>query len=119
MKSPCTALSRRRLLASAGLLSFARALSAQNAGDAVAKPAHSGPVIRIGNIGCGGRGTFVSDIIKENPGFKLVAAADYFEDRVNKFGEAHGIAADMRFTGLDGYKKMLEHVDAIAIHSPP
>lgn len=119
MSSTSSAFSRRRLLASSGLLSFARLLSAQDAGDKLAKPVHAGPVIRIGNIGCGGRGTFVSDIIRENPGFKLVAAADYFEDRVNKFSDAHGIAADMRFTGLDGYKKMLEHVDAIAIHSPP
>lgn len=75
--------------------------------------------LRIGNIGCGGRGTFVSDIIKDNPGLQLVAAADYFEDRVNKFADKHQLAADKRFTGLDGYKRMLEHVDAIAIHSPP
>ncbi|MCB1209688.1 MAG: Gfo/Idh/MocA family oxidoreductase [Verrucomicrobiales bacterium] len=119
MNIPSSALSRRRLLASTGLLSFARALSAQNATETAPQVAHAGPVIRIGNIGCGGRGTFVSEIIRENPGFKIVAAADYFEDRVAKFGEAHGIAADLLFTGLDGYKKMLEHVDAIAIHSPP
>lgn len=77
--------------------------------------------IRIGNIGCGGRGTFVCGIIKENAGLQLTAAADYFEDRVNKFGDAFAVPAANRFTGLDGFQKMLasSEVDAVAIHSPP
>jgi myo-inositol 2-dehydrogenase/D-chiro-inositol 1-dehydrogenase len=75
--------------------------------------------LRIGNIGCGGRGTFVAGIIQENKGCQLVAAADYFQDRVHTYGEKFSVPADKRFIGLDGYKKMLEHVDAIAIHSPP
>lgn len=100
---------RRHFLTTAGFTALATATRAQSA----AKP------IRIGNIGCGGRGAFVSDIIKENPGFHLAAACDYFEDRVKTFGDKFGIAADKQFSGLDGYKKMLEHVDAVAIHSPP
>lgn len=100
---------RRHFLTTASLTALATATHAQSG----AKP------IRIGNIGCGGRGTFVSDIIKENTGFHLAAACDYFEDRVKTFGEKFGIAADKQFSGLDGYKRMLEHVDAIAIHSPP
>lgn len=102
-------MTRRHLLTIAGSASLASRAQAQPAGK----------LIRIGNIGCGGRGSFVSEILKENPNLQLVAAADYFEDRVNTFGEKFGIAADRRFSGLDGYKKMLEHVDAIAIHSPP
>lgn len=110
-------MNRRTFLQASGLATLVNQIaSAQTA--APAAP-YTGPVFKIGNIGCGGRGTFVTSIIKENPGFQLVAAADYFEDRVNKYGDANNIAAGKRFTGLDGYKKMLEHVDAVAIHSPP
>lgn len=112
-------MNRRSFFHSTGLLALAGQLTAQAASDAPKPVSHQGPKIKIGNIGCGGRGNFVTGILKENPGFELVAAADYFEDRVNKYADSHGIAADRRFSGLDGYKKMLEHVDAIAIHSPP
>ena len=103
-------MNRRSFLHSTGLLALSGPLAAQTS---------AADTIRIGNIGCGGRGTFVSGIIKENPGFQITAAADYFEDRVTKFGDAFGVPPEKRFTGLDGYKKMLEGVDAVAIHSPP
>lgn len=111
-------MNRRSFLTSTGLLSLASSAAAQTASE-TSKPAYDGPVFKIGNIGCGGRGSFVSGIIAENPGFKLTSACDYFDDRVKAFGEKFQIAAEQQFTGLDGYKKVLEHVDAIAIHSPP
>lgn len=111
-------MNRRSFLHSTGLLAVTNQLIAQNATE-TPKQAYNGPVFKIGNIGCGGRGTFVSDIIAENPGFQLHAACDYFEDKVKAFGEKFKIAPERQFTGLDGYKHMLEHVDAIAIHSPP
>lgn len=110
-------MNRRTFLHATGLASFASRAVAQT--PEAPKPAYSGPVFKIGNIGCGGRGSFVSGIIAENPGFKIEAACDYFEDRVKTFGEKFKVAADKQFSGLDGYKKMLEHVDAVAIHSPP
>ncbi len=102
-------MNRRHLLTLAGTAALTT----------LAKAQPGGPPIRIGNIGCGSRGTFVSEILKENPQLQLAAAADYFPDRVTSFGEEFGIAAGRRFHGLDGYRKMLEHVDAVAIHSPP
>lgn len=110
-------MNRRTFLHATGLASFASRAAAQT--PEAPKPAYNGPVFKIGNIGCGGRGSFVSGIIAENPGFKLEAACDYFEDRVKAFGEKFKVAADRQFSGLDGYKKMLDHVDAVAIHSPP
>lgn len=107
-------MNRRSFLQATGLLSLASRAAAQNA-----RPAHDGPVFKIGNIGCGGRGSFVSSIIAENRGFKITAACDYFPDRVAKYGEKFGVAAGMQFSGLDGYKKLLEHVEVVAIHSPP
>lgn len=100
---------RRQFLATASAAAIASLSNAQTSG----KP------LRIGNIGCGGRGNFVAGIIQENKGCELVAAADYFQDRVDQFGEKFKIPADKRFTGLEGFQKMLEHVDAVAIHSPP
>ncbi|MGV3661881.1 MAG: Gfo/Idh/MocA family protein [Prosthecobacter sp.] len=110
-------MNRRSFLHTATLASFASQVSAQKAGTPA--PGYSGPVFKIGNIGCGGRGSFVSGIIAENPGLKLAAACDYFEDRVKAYGEKFQVTSDKQFSGLDGYKKMLEHVDAVAIHSPP
>lgn len=110
-------MNRRSFFHTTGLAAFASKLAAQSATPSQAS--YNGPVFTIGNIGCGGRGTFVSGILAESPGFKLTAACDYFEDSVKTFGDKFGIAADKQFTGLDGYKKMLEHVDAVAIHSPP
>ena len=77
--------------------------------------------VRIGFVGCGNRGSFVADIVKDNPGLKITAAADYFEDRVAKFGETFGVPQDKRFTGLDGIHKMIANgeIDAVAVHSPP
>ncbi len=77
--------------------------------------------VRIGCIGCGSRGSFVAGILKDDGGYEFVALADYFEDNGDKFGDLFGVAKDKRFTGLDGYKKLLAdpNVDAVAIHSPP
>jgi predicted dehydrogenase len=111
-------MNRRTLLRSSGLLTLASRVAAQTAPEPQ-KPPYNGPVFKIGNIGCGGRGSFVSGIIAENPGFRLTAACDYFEDRVQAFGEKFGIAPKSQFTGLSGYQKLLEEVDAVAIHSPP
>lgn len=76
--------------------------------------------INLGLIGCGGRGTWIADLFKNHGGYEIVAAADYFQDRVDTFGEKFTIAQSRRFTGLSCYKKLLDSkVDAIAVESPP
>lgn len=76
--------------------------------------------VRIGLIGCGGRGTWIADLFHKHGGYQLVAAADYFGDRVHRVGEQFQIPADRRFTGVDGYKRLLDcKPDAIVIESPP
>ena len=76
--------------------------------------------IRLGVIGCGGRGSFLGDLFREHGGYEIVAGADYFEDRVNAFGDKFGVTEAGRFTGLSGYKKLLEQeLDAVVIASPP
>ena len=63
--------------------------------------------LEIGVIGCGGRGRFVSRLFQQHTNTKVVAAHDYFADRVQKFGEEFTVDAAARFTDLDGYKRIL------------
>jgi len=76
--------------------------------------------ITIGFIGCGGRGTWIADLFQRHGGYKISGAADYFQDRVDAFGDKFGIPASGRYTGLSCYKRLIESgVDAIAVESPP
>jgi predicted dehydrogenase len=76
--------------------------------------------IELGLIGCGGRGKWIAELFAQSGKYKFVACADYFQDRVDAVGEKHGIAADRRYTGLSGYKKLLESkLDAVVIETPP
>ena len=61
------------------------------------------------------------DLARQAGGFDIVAGADYFPDRVTAFGNKFGVAANHCFTGLDGYRRMIEAggLDAVAIESPP
>ena len=82
--------------------------------------AQSGPKVKLGLIGCGGRGQWIADLFVKNGNYDLVACADYFQDRVDTCGEKFGISAARRYTGLSGYKRLLDSkVDAVAIISPP
>ncbi len=76
--------------------------------------------ISIGLIGCGGRGSWIANLFKQNGGYEITAAADYFQDKVDAFGQKYNIDPSRRFTGLNGYKKLLEcKLDAVAIETPP
>lgn len=76
--------------------------------------------IKLGLIGCGGRGTWIAGLFKEHGSYEISAAADYFQDRVDAFGEKYNVDPSARFTGLSAYKRLLESgVDAVAIISPP
>ncbi len=76
--------------------------------------------IRIGLIGCGGRGQWIMDLFKKHGGYEIFAGHDYFRDRADEFGDKFGIPANRRFTGLNGYKGLLAcGVDAVAVESPP
>ena len=106
-------MSRRGFMAGAG----AAALSLAVARPDIARSA--GEKINLGLIGCGGRGTWIADLFKQHGGYNIAAVADYFQDRADSAGEKLGVPAANRFSGLSGYKKLLEKVDAVAIESPP
>lgn len=111
------AFSRREFVAvtgAAGLAAAAAPVFAQQ------QPPPAGPKIKLGIIGCGGRGKFVADLFQKHGGYEIVALADYFQDRVDEAGEKFNVPAGRRYTGLSGYKRLLESKpDAVAITTPP
>lgn len=105
-------------LTAAGLGGVALAAEPRKGADA---PPSGGPKVKVGVIGVGGRGRWIGDLFQQSGMAEVVAIHDYFKDRVTSAGEKLGVPADRRFTGLDGYKKILEmaDVDAVAIETPP
>lgn len=115
IKSP-KPISRRQFIAGAG----AAALSFTIVKPELVRGANANSRINLGIIGCGGRGTWIAELFKENGGYNIVAAADYFKDRVDNLADKLGVPEALRFTGLSSYRRVLEQkLDAVAIESPP
>jgi predicted dehydrogenase len=108
--------SRREFMARAS----AAALSATVLPAGLGRGFEAKAVIRLGLVGCGGRGVWIAKLFQKHGGYELAAVADYFEERANAAGEALGVPGSRRFTGLSGYKRLLDsRVDAVVIETPP
>ena len=59
--------------------------------------------LTLGCIGTGGRGTWIADLFQKHGGYEIRAAADYFQDKVDTFGDKFQVAPERRFVGLAGY----------------
>jgi predicted dehydrogenase len=119
-----TETSRRHFLkASAATLAAAAAVPAHAAG---------GDMLRIGLIGCGGRGTGAAEqAIRADKYGRLVAMADAFPERIEKslktlkqgLGELAAehldVPPDRQFSGLDAYKHVIDSVDVVLLCTPP
>ncbi len=76
--------------------------------------------LEIGLIGCGGRGHWISKLFQDTGKYRWVACADYYQDRVDATGERLGIETGRRYSGLSGYKRLIESkLDAVVIETPP
>lgn len=76
--------------------------------------------IAIGLIGCGGRGRFIAGLLARHGGYAIAGTADYFPERAAAVGGTHGVPAAKQFSGLSGYRRLLElPLDAVAIETPP
>lgn len=76
--------------------------------------------LEIGLIGCGGRGSWIAKLFADSGKYRFVAAADYFQDRADAVGEKFQIDKSRRYSGLSGYKRLLESkLDAVVIETPP
>jgi myo-inositol 2-dehydrogenase/D-chiro-inositol 1-dehydrogenase len=107
-------LTRRGFMAGAG----AAAVSFAVMEPGLVRGSAANTKINLGLIGCGGRGTWIAKLFQQHGGYNLIAAADYFQDRVDEVGKL-GVPEANRYTGLKGYLKVLDQVDAVAIISPP
>ncbi len=111
-----TGIGRREFMAGAGVAAM---------GFSIVRPesvrgSQANSKITVGLSGCGTRGTWIAGLFMKHGGFQVVAGADYFEDKVNAFGEKLQVEPVRRYTGLAGYRRMLESKpDAIAVESPP
>lgn len=102
-------------------------------GLSVPRTAHAAgdDTIRIGLIGCGGRGTgAASQALRADKNVKLVAMADAFEnnleDKLKQLKKDEEITAkidvpkDRRFVGFDAYQKVIgSDVDLVILATPP
>jgi myo-inositol 2-dehydrogenase / D-chiro-inositol 1-dehydrogenase len=114
---PSGSVTRREFLAGAGAAALSAAVRPPAA---LAHAPQAGLRIRLGLIGCGGRGAWIAALFQKHGGYELVAAEDYFRDKVDAFGAAAGIPAARRYSGLSGYLRLLESgVDAVAVETPP
>jgi predicted dehydrogenase len=75
---------------------------------------------KLGLIGCGGRGTWISNLFASHGGFTFTAVSDYFEERSIRAGEQLGVPKSLCFSGLDGYQRLMASgVEAVVLQTPP
>ena len=114
---------------------FLKSAAATSAAATILKPetvfgSGANSAIRLGLIGCGGRGTHVATSFINNTDTRIVALADLFEDKLlkgkeyfNKLNEEKGypqIKKSHLFAGSDAYQKLIERedIDAVYIATP-
>jgi myo-inositol 2-dehydrogenase / D-chiro-inositol 1-dehydrogenase len=109
-------ISRRRFLEEAG----ASAVSLAILRPELILGAQAGTKIKLGVIGCGGRGLWIAGLFAAHGGYEIFAGSDYFADRVEALGAQHSVPRERLFSGLSGYKRLLDcGVEAVAIETPP
>ncbi len=84
--------------------------------------AQGNDTMRVGVIGCGGRGSGAAhNCFESSPGVKIVALADTFEDRLQKLKKDFEVPDDRCFVGLDAYQKLLalDDINLVILATPP
>jgi myo-inositol 2-dehydrogenase / D-chiro-inositol 1-dehydrogenase len=78
------------------------------------------PKIKIGLIGAGGRGGWIAGLFKQHGGYEFHAVADYFQPVAERAGAALGVDKSRCFSGLSGFRKLIESgVEAVILETPP
>ncbi len=91
--------------------------------------AAAGETIKVGLIGCGGRGTgAVTDSLRADPGTRLVAMGDAFQDHLDRrlgalkgrFADRVDVPKERQFVGFDAFEKVLDcDIDVVILATPP
>ena len=121
-----TALSRRDFMKSASATAAVAASQLPLSNYAFA--ASASDKLRVGLVGCGGRGTGAAgDCVNSAPNIELVAMGDLFKDRLddakNKLkgglGDKFKVTDDRCFTGFDNYKQVIDSgIDLVILATP-
>jgi len=121
MKSPLhSALSRRDFVKLSAAGTGAAAVTGLTAPRALGATGGSDR-IRVGVIGCGGRGTGAAkNCLESAPGVEIVALGDLFENQVNAAQKKLGLTKVEKFWGFDNYQKVLAaDIDMVILAAPP
>ena len=90
--------------------------------------AASDGTIKVGLVGCGGRGTGAAvNAMAAGKDIKLVALGDMFRDNLDfsrdqlrkEGGDRFDVSDERCFVGFDAYKKVIECVDVVLLATPP
>lgn len=94
-----------------------------------AHAASPGDTIKLGLVGCGGRGTGAArqNMHTSAEGVKLVAMGDVFRDQLDKSynnlkkskEKQVQVKEENKFVGFDAYKKVIEQCDLVILATPP
>ena len=134
--APSGAVSRRTFVAAVGAATAVGSVFA----DPMARVAHAAGSdrVKIGLIGCGGRGSGAAmQAMNADPGTVLWALADPFVDRIQScanvlsqavvdraqsdasFKDRFDCPVERQFTGIDGYKQAIALCDVVLLAAPP
>src|SRR5437016_8108417 len=118
---------RREFLKTSALVGGVLAAPAILPGGALAEQRTD--TIRVGLIGCGGRGSgAASQALNADPNVELTAMGDAFEDQLQKslqsLQKEHPdkvkVTPEKSFVGLDAYQKVIDSgVDVVLLATPP
>jgi myo-inositol 2-dehydrogenase / D-chiro-inositol 1-dehydrogenase len=120
--------SRRDFIKRSGAAAVGASL-ASRIGNIPAVHAAGSDQIRVGLIGCGGRGSGAADqVLRAAPNVKLVAMGDAFRDRLDssrnqlqtKHKDLVDVPSERSFVGFDAYEKVLAcDINYVILATPP
>lgn len=119
--------SRRDFLKAGAAATAIPVLAAQFASTAFAA---GGDKLKVGLVGCGGRGTGAAvQALTADQNVELIAMADAFGDALNSslthlknnqaISARVNVTEEHKFVGLDAYKKVIDSCDVVLLASPP
>lgn len=129
MKKKIQGSERRNFLKASGATILASSLGVNALAHSTSPFFNDNKVLKVGLIGCGGRGTGAANqAMNSDPKVILTAMADVFPDRLEKSynalktenAEKLQVPDENKFIGFDAYKKVLaSDVDVVLLTTPP
>jgi predicted dehydrogenase len=120
--------SRREFLKGSAAAVVSGSLAATLGAARMAHAAQDG-VLKVGLIGCGGRGNGAAvNAMNADPNVKLTAMGEVFADRLTQargvlqrqLGDKYAVTDDCAFSGFDAYKGVIDSgVDVVLLAEPP